>query len=298
MSSSSPTVSVILPVYNDRSYLPSAVRSVLRQSYEDFELIIVDDGSTDGSGELASRIQDPRVVVLSQENRGLAAARNSGIACARGEFIALIDADDVWLRRKLEFQMPRAADDIVLYSDALFVDTEANRRIGRYASFDRFNMRSEQFSGRILRVLLAQNVVMPSVSVFSKRVAELVGGFDESLPACEDWDFWLRCAQTYPFCRVDRPTAVIRRRPGSMQTRQDVMRSSGRRVLDAAIGRLNGPISPEMAAAIGLGYFASRNMIPAARWLLSAGVRDPLRRSTWHWLAATAVWPALKGIRT
>jgi glycosyltransferase involved in cell wall biosynthesis len=183
-------VSVIIPTYNYARFVGEAVDSVLAQTLPPLEVIVVDDGSTDGTAEVLARYGD-RIRVLRQKNAGVAMARNAGIAAARGEYLAFLDSDDAWYPRKLELQMQRFAAEPELglvHCGAEIIDAE-----GRTLSTTTGGM-----EGHVAEAMLRldREVIMPQGSsiVVPKRVAEDVGGYDARLPPSEDWDFCYRIA--------------------------------------------------------------------------------------------------------
>jgi glycosyltransferase involved in cell wall biosynthesis len=197
-----PKVSVIIPTYNRRDFIREALASVLAQSCQDFELIVVDDGSTDGT-ESAVR-EFPYTRYIFQENRGVSAARNVGVGLSSGELIAFLDSDDLWQPRKLETQIAFFAKQ----PEAQICQTEEVwLRNGM-----RVNPRNKHKkpSGDIFAHSLHLCLVSPSAVMMRRELFERVGGFDESLPACEDYDLWLRIAATTPIHLVDLPLVIKR----------------------------------------------------------------------------------------
>ena len=196
---SPPLVSVVMPVWNGERHLAAAIESVLAQSWEPLELIVVDDGSTDASAAVAARYASPRVAVLGQANLGTAAARNRGIAAARGELVAHLDADDVWPAQSLA---RRAA--------ALVADPRADVAHGWVEEFlsDELD-EDERQRLRAPRLPLAGCLVQ---SMLVRRAAqERVGAFDERLRAGQDLD-WLLRAREAGLVFVEVPEIVVRRR--------------------------------------------------------------------------------------
>lgn len=180
-----PLVSVIIPTFNRCEVLERAVRSVLGQTWRDFELIVVDDGSTDGTTELLERF-DGQLRCLRQENRGVSAARNLGIAQSSGQLAAFLDSDDEWLPEKLSRQVERFDGQkplFVCHTDELWL-REA-REVPQKA------IHSKQ-SGRFFERALERCLISPSSVMISRQLLDSVGWFDESLPAAEDYDLWLR----------------------------------------------------------------------------------------------------------
>jgi glycosyltransferase involved in cell wall biosynthesis len=195
------TVSVVLPTWNRRELVARALTSVLAQSRTPDEVIVVDDGSTDGTAE-ALREDFPGVVVLSQENRGVSAARNRGIAEAKGEWVAFLDSDDEWLPRKLETQLDALSASpgaLLCHTDEIWI--RRGRRVNPMAKHDKAG-------GLIFERCLALCAISPSSALLHRRLFDAVGLFDESLPACEDYDLWLRVTSRYPVVYVDEPLLV------------------------------------------------------------------------------------------
>jgi glycosyltransferase involved in cell wall biosynthesis len=198
---SSPLVSIIIPTYNRCTVLGRAMESVFSQTFTDFELIVVDDGSTDHTSALLDRYRN-RIKVIRQENRGVSAARNTGIRAAKGEFIALLDSDDSWLPQKLEKQAaffrlcPRA---LICQTEEIWV------RNGKRVNPKK---RHQKFSGMIFEKTLPLCLVSPSAVMLRKSLFDEIGLFDESLPACEDYDLWLRITWKHPVHLIDTPLIV------------------------------------------------------------------------------------------
>jgi glycosyltransferase involved in cell wall biosynthesis len=207
----SPLVSVVIAAYNMAQYLPLAVRSALGQTYGNVEVIVIDDGSRDDTREvMAPFLREPRFRYLGQDNQGQAAAKNHGVREARGEHIAFLDADDIWVPEKLEQQIPlflRSEDVGVVYSRLAYID-ETGREL-RIAD-------NELFRGRVSGPLLVQNFIGFSTSVVRKRCFDHLGGFDEAITMGIDYDLWLRFSTQYEFDFVDRPLIRYRLWAGQM----------------------------------------------------------------------------------
>jgi len=210
-----PAVSVIIPTFNRRKFVREAIDSVLAQDFDDFELIVVDDGSTDGTAEALADYGN-RIRLIRQSNRGVSAARNTGIRASEAPLIALLDSDDLWRAGKLTAQTAflRAHPDVLIcQTEEIWVRNGLRvnpRRKHRKPSGDIF--------ARSLELCL----VSPSAVMMRRRLLDEVGLFDESLPACEDYDLWLRVACRHAVHRIDAPLIVKRgghadqlsRRPG------------------------------------------------------------------------------------
>jgi glycosyltransferase involved in cell wall biosynthesis len=199
-----PKVSVIIPTYNRANFLEEAIESVLFQNYKDFELIVVDDGSTDETRNIVRRCAE-EIVYIYQNKRGVSCARNIGIKNSSGEYTAFLDSDDKWLPDKLSSQM----DFFIHNPNALICYTEE--------IWFRNNVRviplkkHRKYSGMIFEKVLPLCVISPS-SVMVKRELffDRIGFFDESLPACEDYDMWLRIAASYPIYLIETPLIIKR----------------------------------------------------------------------------------------
>ncbi len=188
-------ISVVIPTYNRASFLKEAIDSVLSQIYRDFELIVVDDGSTDDTPKLLLSY-GKKIKVITKANKGPSAARNRGIKAAKGKWIAFLDSDDVWKPDKLEKQVQfiKENPDIkICQTEEIWI------RNGK-----RVNPRKkhEMHSGWIYEQCLPLCIVSPSSVMIHRDVFEKVGLFDETMLACEDYDLWLRIAPHYPICLV------------------------------------------------------------------------------------------------
>ena len=197
----SPLVSVILPTHNRAWTLKAAMDSVLAQENCPFELIVVDDGSTDGTPALLRSYGD-RLTVLRQENRGVSAARNTGIAHAAGELIAFLDSDDRWLPGKLSRQATFFAhrpDALICQTQEFWIRNGVRVNPG---------LRHRKPAGWIFEPSLRLCLVSPSAVMMQRSLFETVGRFDETLPACEDYDLWLRVSLRFPVFLVDEPLVL------------------------------------------------------------------------------------------
>jgi glycosyltransferase involved in cell wall biosynthesis len=197
-----PLVSVIIPTFNRAWILLEAIESVLSQTFENYELIVVDDGSTDNTRLLLKACKDIRVV--SQENKGVSAARNRGIEAATGDYLAFLDSDDLWLPEKLDLQMAF----FKTHPKAMICQTQETwiRNGKRINPKKRHRKASGMFFDRSLALCL----VSPSAVIIKKELLEDVGQFDEDLPACEDYDLWLRIGARYPMFLVDEALVIKR----------------------------------------------------------------------------------------
>ncbi|MEO8622312.1 MAG: glycosyltransferase family A protein [bacterium] len=223
-------VSIILPVFNGEAHLREALQAALGQTYPNIEVIVVDDGSNDRSAAIVNELarQDHRIRMVSQSNKGVAAARNTAIANAKGDFIAPLDADDIWDRRKIELQMAQMAPAgrsvpgfvycwwawIGLHGDVLDVSP------------------SWEIEGHVVEQLLEVNFTgNASVPLFRRDCIEEVGGYSTRLreqggEGCEDWDLAIRIAERYEVAVVPKVLVAYRRRADGMSNAPDRMQRS------------------------------------------------------------------------
>lgn len=206
-----PLVSVIMPAYNSRLYIAAAIESVLEQDYEALELIVVDDGSSDGTPTEVRRFGE-RVRIIEQENAGPATARNTGVSAARGDLLAFIDADDVWLPGKISAQVEYLRDhpDVgVVFGQ--WIRWNANPD----GSFDSppeapaaqpGQQIVPEYSGWIYPELLLDSVVWIVSSMVRKSLWDTLGGLDGTLRIGEDYDFFLRASR---HCRIDKLARTV-----------------------------------------------------------------------------------------
>lgn len=194
-------VSVVIPTWNRREPVLRALDSVVAQTRAPAEIVVVDDGSTDGTTEAISD-RFPHVLCRRQERRGVSAARNHGIAVASGDWIALLDSDDEWLPVKLERQveaLAAAPGHRICHSDEIWI--RRGRRVNP-------RLRHAKSGGRIFRRCLPLCVISPSSVLLERSLVLELGGFDESLPACEDYDLWLRICAREAVLFVDEPLVI------------------------------------------------------------------------------------------
>lgn len=222
-----PTVSVVIPAYNAAWCVAKAIDSVLAQDYRDFELIVVDDGSTDDTAAVLASYGDA-IRVIRKPNGGLSSARNAGIAAARSEFIAFLDADDWWLPGKLRLQMSSMRQNANIgfsSTTARVVDPDGNLvNIWACAHWD----------GPFLVHLFGSNadVAGSGSAVIARRsLFDQVGGFDETLRSLEDIDMWMRLAAVSEYACLEEPLTVILKRPDSMSRNLEVMREAALAVM-------------------------------------------------------------------
>ena len=277
-------VSVIIPAYNETATVERTISSVRNQTYSDLEMQVVDDGSTDETAAIVQRLADidPRITLLRKPNGGLSSARNYGIAHAGGEFIAPIDADDLWHPDKIKKQMAvmrERGDQIgLVYCWSRAID-EQDRVL--------FDITPCVFRGNVYAALILRNFMSSGAPLVRRRCVEGVGGYDATLssrgaPCCEDLKFNLEIAERYDFDLVPEFLLAHRIRAGSMSADSDAMLHSYKVVIEEVRAR-----HPELPARLfrwadqhqhlefGLTYLAGRHWATGVPLLLKALVEDP-----------------------
>lgn len=208
---SNPRVSVIIATYNMGQFLAEAIQSILNQTFQDLEVIVVDDGSTDNTQVCLERFRtDTRVIIVTQRNLGQPRAKNVGIERARGSYIAFCDADDYWLPQKLELQLPRfnhCQDIGVVYSPATALFPDGSRAELQGPKYMR---------GDVLHTMFVRNIVPFGTAVVRRECIDQLGAFDESFQMGIDWDLWLRISTRWKFDYVEEATYIYRIWDGQM----------------------------------------------------------------------------------
>jgi len=271
-------ISVIIPVYNGEKTIRETIESVLNQTFQDFELIILNDGSQDSTLDIVSSLQDSRLKVFSYPNAGLAASRNRGTFHAVGEYISFIDADDLWTPDKLETQLKALQDNpeaAVAYSWTNYIDESGEFiRRGGYLTAN----------GDVYAKLLVVDFLENGSNPLIRRQALIeVGGFDESLPAAEDWDILLRLAAQYSFVAVPYPQILYRVSANSMSAHVVRQETACLKVLERAFNQ-----APES-----LQYLKKYSMANLYRYL-SFKVLDAYPDRKRGLIAARFLWQLIK----
>jgi glycosyltransferase involved in cell wall biosynthesis len=260
-----PEVSVVIPTYNSARYLEPAVDSVLAQTFQDLEVIVVDDGSTDDTAALIRGLGPP-VRYLYQPNSGVSAARNRGVAASTGRYVALLDADDTWLPEKLSRQLEAlgtAPAWRLCYTAFFAADSDLNPIEVRH---------QEMPAGALESLLTHGNVVgAPSTIVCERRLFQQAGGFDPGLSQCADWDMWIRLAALTEFLYLDVPLATYRMHGVSMSSDPRLLEEDSLCVLEKGFGMPG--IEPALAAQRRRA-FARNYMVLAGTYFHAGDYRD------------------------
>ena len=194
-------ISVVIPTFNRISLVARAIDSVLKQSLNPYEIIVVDDGSDDGTSEMIQN-KYKSIKLIQQQNNGVSAARNNGIKHAKGDWIALLDSDDEWTEKKLENQVDRlikTPEYDFCHTNEIWIrnDVRVNQR-----------KKHEKYGGYIFDKCLDICRISPSSVLFRKNILDHVGWFDDQLPVCEDYDLWLRITAEYRILFIDEPLII------------------------------------------------------------------------------------------
>ncbi|MCU0523781.1 MAG: glycosyltransferase family 2 protein [Elainella sp. Prado103] len=234
-----PTISVIIPAYNAERTILATIASVQQQTFTDFEMIVINDGSTDHTLALLQEISDDRLKIFSYTNGGLSVARNRGIAQATGEYIALLDADDLWTVDKLACQWQALEQDQtagVAYSWTYFMDAQGQTSVPGA---------EHSFTGNVLPALLVNNFIASgSNPLIRKSAVDAIGGFDPDCAGCADWDYWLRLALRYPFQVVPKHQVFYRQSIGSMSANIQFMEHCGLHVVEKTFQAVPSDLQP------------------------------------------------------
>lgn len=211
----SPTISVVIPAYNAQATITKTIESVRQQTYSDLEIIVINDGSSDRTAEIVNNIKEQRIKLFNYPNGGVATARNRGIAKARGEYIAFLDADDFWTEDKLELQLQALIENPdagVAYSWTYFL----------YQEDICYPSEPVYHRGNVYPQLLTKNFIHHGSNPLIRREAiAFVGEFAPSFPHCADWDYYLRLAAKYDFVVVPKHQIYYRQSANSMTSKID-----------------------------------------------------------------------------
>lgn len=283
-------VSVIIPTYNSVKYLPEAARSVLAQTYEDYEIIIVDDGSTDDTRAVVKELSEKnsgKIRYIHQENRGLACARNTGIRNSRGELIALLDADDQWLPEKLAHSV-RA---IELDKAIGLVHTNLTRVTKNGDPICTPKKNKKYVSGKNIfkHLFLRRGHIACSSVIFRKECCDKVGLFDEQLTriGCEDRELWLRVAQHYEIYFIDEVLILYRVHDTNFSHDRKKMFEARSYVINKFCStgkyqRLRGPAFARVYRDLGDEYLLEDDFVEAKKRYWKSISYNPL--AFWPWL--------------
>jgi glycosyltransferase involved in cell wall biosynthesis len=270
-----PTISVIIPTYNEATFLPDAIGSVRAQSWPHLEIIVVDDGSVDDTESVLHKLAGSDLRSISQVNSGPAAARNRGIAEARGEWIAFLDADDFWLPNKLDAQF----QEISRHPEAAFCYTDVKVR---YPNGMEHDLQRGITSGTLLLELVRGNLLATPTIVVRRNCFDKIGVFNVELRTGEDWDLWLRLAARFPSIYLPQPLTICRVELNSGRYSVQLIEHCTLRVLEhlfscreimqlwPELPRLRRQVYAWHYSVLAKSYFRSRRLTNCFRFVLNA----------------------------
>jgi len=304
-----PLVSFIIPTHNYGRYVVEAVESALAQTYRNFEIIVVDDGSTDNTPELMAPLQD-RVCYIRQEQRGPSAARNAGIKVARGELIAFLDADDVWLPHKTATQVSY----LVAHPEIGLVCGRTRRTGNQAKDQPRIGYRRRRALRKLITLeagaafnnlfLSPRNYIATSTVMLRRQCLDLVGDFDESLFRVEDLNLWLRVARHFGIARLPEILALHRFHESNLALDREAMRKAAFANLDRICAvcpdaiRVRNRVAARLHLRHGLEDIYERRSNGARRNILSAIRQHPFCFGAYPLLAVSCVpEPLLEALR-
>jgi len=258
-------VSVIIPTYNSARYLSDAIDSVLAQTFRDFEVLVIDDGSTDDTASLMRQYSRP-VRYIRQENGGVSRARNRGIDESRGRYVAFLDADDAWGQHKLERQLSaldQNRDYHACYCAFIVGDSQLSPLETR---------RSKRGGPTIEDLLLRGNIVgTPSTVLCERSLFKVAGRFDPETSQCADWDMWVRIASQTDFLYLDESLVTYRRHDANMSRNAGLLERDSLRVLEKGFAM---PELTEVQRARRRAAFARNYMVLAGTYFQAKLYRD------------------------
>ena len=301
-------VSVIMPVYNAEAFVAEAIDSVLAQTYPRWELIVIDDGSTDASPEVLNRYTDPRIVTIRQQNKGEGGARNTGLDRARGEYIGFLDADDVFLPTALTNLVGylRQHDEVdVAIADGYYCD-EVLRPLRRLSE-----CRPRIYEGMILEPLLLSPLVVSVPVCMMARKSSIDASqvrFDETLRYGVDWDFWIQLARQARYGSLPELTGLYRLHPKSM-TRSATQSALYEKLVPGRLKAMNAawfdePLGSNPPAVLlwpthrflggparrATGHYGRGTVLGTAGWgpgrITASSGKPPFAQSPKHWVRA------------
>ncbi len=294
-----PKVSVIIPTYNREEYICETIQSVLSQTFKDFEIIVIDDGSTDNTKKKLEAFGS-KIKLIEQKNSERAIARNNGVQNSSGEYIAFIDSDDLWINTKLEKQvevLDNLKDIILTYSQCLRVDSQSNQR-------KTAKRQLQGYSGTIFEDLLFRNFIVSPTPLIRRTSFEQTSGFQTKYIPYEDWEFWLRLSLLGEFYFLSEPLAYYRIHP-----QQSVQRTSAEKIERVTtllledsfkLKDINNEIKNKSLGLANLRFcywYIRTNDINTAKEKIKKAIElypNFLYDPRWHGLSLTCTFPILK----
>lgn len=280
-------VSVIIPTYNMAEYVCQAIDSVLAQTYDDFEIIVVNDGSTDNTEEVLKKYEsNKKIKIINQSNKGLACSRNAGIKHSKGEYIAWLDADDIWRKDFLEIavkQLERYKEISVVHSNVYRFKDNVNDAKSRTLNFNLSNITENA----LIEKILLGSYHVNNAQVIRKECIRDIGLFDENVSkfnGCEDLDMWLRLLRKYKHSYISEPLVYYRQNPTGASKNLTKMKQAKHYVLNKffsdhtlpkQIVKIKRAAYANMYFDYGYGNFCQMNYLKACKNVFQALIYDP-----------------------
>ena len=288
-----PTISIIIPAYNAEQTIIKTIESVQKQTFTDYEIIVIDDGSTDRTKDVVSKIEDRRLKILTYQNAGAATARNRGIAQATGKYLAFIDADDLWTSDKLELQLealqknPTAG---VAYSWTTSVFLYKQKEVW-------YPCNPVLFEGNVYPKMLLGNFIASGSNPLIRQEAILsVGGFDSDLLHCEDWDFYLRLAAKWEFVLVPKSQIIYRLSLTSKSLKTSSIEKSLLYVVDKAYKTAPEELQSSKKKTLALAYaYITQQCLFCTKDICATDIKEVERAAQRLWKAIELDPPILLG---
>jgi glycosyltransferase involved in cell wall biosynthesis len=280
------SVSIIIPAYNAEKFIVETIKSVQRQTFSDFEIIVVDDGSTDQTASLVMQLEEPRLRVLSVEHQGLSATRNRGVAASEGKFLAFLDADDLWTPNTLQ-----------LYVEALTANAAADLSYG-WTYFWNYDLNNSSDVTKLIshsatgatayRAMLERNIVGNGSNIFVRRSAfDAVGGFDQDLTHGEDWEFCFRVALQGEVALVPQPLVYYRQHSTSICSDFEPAKTSFFKALDKIYD-----LAPSEYKALKVKVQSSMYIYVANLYLTRTNTKSGIQSARKNWIDGILKYPS------
>lgn len=266
-----PFFSVIIPVYNKEKYLKETLTSVLGQTFTDFELILVNDGSTDQSPEIINRFQDHRIRIHHQENQGAAAARNTGIQLATGNYLAFLDADDLWLANHLE-ELQKLIQDFPgqgIYANRYQLQFKNGKTL--QPTYRNLEPTYRGVLNNYYEVSETYSIIWTSCIAIPKEVLEQTGGFNKNISSGQDIDLWMRIVKHHTFAVNNHITATYRHYVSDSLSKTAILT---KKLMDLSVWKEDEKNNPYLKK------FLDRYRMEYALHFKMAGAKD--KATEWH----------------
>ncbi len=292
-----PIVSVVIPTYNRKKIISRAIESVLNQTYKNYEIIIVDDGSSDGTAEYIKELYNNKINLIPQKNQGASSARNTGVAHAKGKYIAFLDSDDEWVQSKLEIQMA-------------FLDKnpEVTLLCGRTYRADNINKvnsyLTERIIGDLFTTLYTHSFVSTPTVIVKRDILDQVGGFDLNYKSAEDFDLWLKITKNFKCAFLPDLVAIVNRGEDNLSTDKITLHKHAIEILAKYYDKNRIPLGTYKKAisnsliALGRSYLKTGQVFLARKSFIKSFKIYPVRLRSLRYLLKASFARKKENIRT